>query len=174
MMDQDEGHAGRSDGLRFSGDFPSAAQGQSAGSVPPESGLPDSGATVPEGEGIHLIHVIPGGTACTYDQTVRQIKADQTFTELLFTQYKDADVAQQMAETNDLVPDSEGAMSIYLPVGTHVYLPEMCYAKSGADSVTLQPTGVPEESMSTGTLLAGVFLVALGIGAVIALFKWVF
>lgn len=158
---------GRTD-LRFGGGLASAAQGGAADSVP------DSGASIPEGEGIHLIHVIPGGIACTYDQTPRQVKSDQTFTELLYTQYKDADVAQQMAEANDLVPNSDGVMSIYLPVGTHVYLPEMCYARSGAESVTLQSTGVPEEPMSTGTMLGGVLLIALGIGAVVALFKWVF
>lgn len=164
---------GRTD-LRLSGGLRSAAQPRSADSVPPGSELSGSGPTVPEGEGIHLIHAIPGGIACTYDQTVRQIKADQTFTELLYTQYRDADVAEQMAEKNDLVPNSDGVMSIYLPVGTRVYLPEMCYAKSGADGMTLQPTGVPEESMSSGNMLAGVLLIALGIAAVVALFKWVF
>ncbi len=164
---------GRTD-LRFSGEVRSAAQPSSADSVPPGSEVSGSGATVPEGEGIHLIHAIPDGIACTYDQTVRQIKADQTFTELLYTQYRDADVAEQMAEKNDLVPSSDGVLSIYLPVGTRVYLPEMCYSKSGANGVTLQPTGVPEESMSTGSMLAGVLLIALGIAGVVALFKWVF
>ena len=163
---------GRTD-LRFSGVVPAAAQSGSADSVP-DSALSGSGETVPVGEGIHLIHTIPGGIACTYDQTVRQVKADQAFTELLYSQYRDAEVAQQMAEANDLVPNSDGVMSIYLPVGTRVYLPEMCYTKSGADGVTLQPTGVPEESMSTGTMLGGLFLIALAIGAAVALFRWIF
>jgi hypothetical protein len=122
-------------------------------------------------EGVRIIHRIPGGLACVRDEAVRTMKAGESFEELLFAEYKDADVALDLAETNDLLPDEEGNFTIYVPPGEPVIIPEMCYPKEGADAVTLQSTGEPEQTLSGGAVLAGIIVVGLGIAALMLLWK---
>jgi hypothetical protein len=47
----------------------------------------------------------------------------------------------------------------------------MCYPKDGADAVTLQSTGEPEQVMSGGAVLAGIIVIGLGIAALMLLWK---
>jgi hypothetical protein len=85
--------------------------------------------------GVHLIHHIPAGTACVEDQVVRVVKQDQSFKELLYTQYKDAAVAETLTQANDLLADGQGQGVVYVPPGDRVVIPAMCYTKSGAGGV---------------------------------------
>jgi hypothetical protein len=117
-------------------------------------------------EGVRIIHEIPAGLACVRDEAVRTMEPGQSFEELLLTEYKDVDVARELADTNDLLPDETGQFTIYIPPDEPVIIPEMCYPKQGADAVTLQSTGEPESSLSGGTVLVGLIVIALGIAAV--------
>ena len=132
----------------------------------------DSTPTAPSPEGVHLIHQIPSGIACVYDQVIRTVKQDQSFEELLFAEYQNVDVAQQLAQENDLVPNADGSMTIFVPTGDPVVIPDMCYPKSSASAVTLQSTGVPDES-SDHTSAAGFLLIALAVGALVLGWRWV-
>jgi hypothetical protein len=135
---------------------------------------PTQQETTPTGptlEGVHLIHTIPSGIACVYDQAVRKAPKDQRFEVLLFKEYKNAEVAQQLAEQNDLVPNSDGVMSVFVPPGDPVVIPEMCYPKSAANAVALQPTGVPDPSGNGA--IGGLLLIAFGFGALVLAWKWV-
>ena len=106
--------------------------------------------------GVHLIHHIPAGTACVDDQVVRIVKQDQSFKDLLYTQYKDADVAETLAQSNDLLPDSQGV--VYVPPGDRVVIPAMCYTKSGADAVSLGASGDPNPPSPIGGILVFAFI----------------
>jgi hypothetical protein len=108
--------------------------------------------------GVHLIHHIPGGTACVDDQVERIVKQGQSFKELLYTQYKDADVAETLAQSNDLVPDSQGQTAVYVPAGDRVIIPAMCYTKSGADAVSLGASGDPNPPSPIGGILVFAFI----------------
>jgi hypothetical protein len=125
----------------------------------------------PELEGVRIIHRIPAGLACVRDEAVRTMKTGESFEELLFAEYKDVDVALDLAETNDLQPDEDGNFTVYVPPGDPVIIPEMCYPKDGADAVTLQSTGEPEQAMSGGAVLAGIIVIGLGIAALVLLWK---
>jgi hypothetical protein len=122
-------------------------------------------------EGVRIIHQIPDGLACVRDEAVRTMATGQTFEELLFTEYKDVDVAQELADTNDLLPDEAGNYTVYVPPGEPVIIPEMCYPKQGADAVTLQSTGEPEATLSGGTVLVGLIVIAFGFAALVWLWK---
>ena len=122
-------------------------------------------------EGVRIIHQIPGGLACVRDEAVRTMATGQTFEELLFTEYKDVDVVEELADVNDLLPDEDGNYTVYVPPGEPVIIPEMCYPKQGADAVTLQSTGEPEDSLSGGSLLAGIIVIAIGIAALVLLWN---
>jgi hypothetical protein len=112
--------------------------------------------------GVHLIHHIPGGTACVDDQVEWIMKQNQSFTDLLYSRYKDLDVAQKLAEQNNLVPDSQGAVTVYVPPGEPVVIPAMCYSKTGTDAVTLEASGDPAPpSPGHNLLVASVILVIL-------------
>ena len=108
--------------------------------------------------GVHLIHHIPAGTACVEDQVVRTVKQDQSFKELLYTQYKDADVAETLAQSNDLVAGSQGQGVVYVPPGDRVVIPAMCYTKSGADAVSLGASGNPNPPSPIGGILVFAFI----------------
>ena len=122
--------------------------------------------------GVHLIHTVPDGLACVYDQAVRTVRADQTFEALLYAEYKDAEVAQQLAEANELLPGDDGTLQVYVPVGDPVVIPEMCYAKEGANAVSLQASGLPEESVSGEGAAAGLVIVVMLIGGLILTWRW--
>ena len=143
-----------------------SARGEQAASTPTDD-VPTGSAP----EGVHIIHTIPSGVACVYDQAVRTMKPGQTFEELLRLEYEDADVAQQLAQQNDLLPSSDGTMAVFVPPHEPVVIPEMCYLKEGAGSVSLQATGVPDDS-SGGAALAGFVLIALAIAAVVLGWRW--
>jgi hypothetical protein len=125
----------------------------------------------PDLEGVRIIHQIPGGIACVRDEAVRELQPGQSFEELLYIEYKDVDVALDLADTNDLVPDEDGNFSVYVPPGEPVIIPEMCYPKQGADAVTLQSTGQPEQTLTGGAVLAGIIVVGIGIAALVLLWK---
>jgi hypothetical protein len=125
----------------------------------------------PDLEGVRIIHRIPSGLACVRDEAVRTMKTGQSFEELLFAEYKDVDVVEQLADTNDLLPDENGNFSVYVPPGDPVIIPEMCYPKQGADAVTLQATGEPEQTLSGGAVLAGILVVGIGIAALVLLWR---
>jgi hypothetical protein len=108
--------------------------------------------------GVHLIHHIPGGTACVDDQVERIMKQDQSFKDLLYTQYKDAAVVETLAQSNDLVADSEGQPAVYVPPGDRVVIPAMCYTKSGADAVSLGAAGDPNPPSAIGGILVFTFI----------------
>jgi hypothetical protein len=108
--------------------------------------------------GVHLIHHIPAGTACVDDQVERIVKQEQSFKELLYTQYKDADVAEALADSNDLIPDSQGQGAVYVPPGDRVVIPAMCYTKSGADAVSLGASGDPNPPSPIGGILVFAFI----------------
>jgi hypothetical protein len=112
--------------------------------------------------GVHLIHDIPGGTACVDDQVERIMKQNQSFKDLLYSQYKDAAVVETLAQSNDLLPDSEGQTAVYVPPGDRVVIPAMCYTKSGADSVSLDASGDPNPpSPFLGILVFAFILIVL-------------
>jgi len=111
--------------------------------------------------GVHLIHDIPGGTACVDDQVERIVQQGQSFKELLYTQYKDADVAETLAQSNDLLPDSQGQMAVYVPPGDRVIIPAMCYTKSGADAVSLGASGEPNPPSAIGGILVFAFILMI-------------
>ena len=140
--------------------------------VHPSWARPLQGESTPsnELEGVRIIHEIPSGLACVRDEAVRTMEAGQSFEALLFTEYKDVDVVQELADTNDLLPDEDGNFTLYIPPGEPVIIPEMCYPKQGADAVTLQSTGEPDQSLSGGAVLAGLIVVAIGIAALV--FLW--
>jgi hypothetical protein len=125
----------------------------------------------PELEGVRIIHRIPANVACVRDEAVRTMKTGQSYEQLLFLEYKDADVALDLADTNDLQPDEDGNLSVYVPPGDPVIIPEMCYPKQGADAVTLQSTGEPQQTLSGGAVLAGIIVVGLGIAALVLVWK---
>ena len=124
----------------------------------------------PRGEGVHLIHQIPGGFACVRNQISRPLLPEETFTQLLTAYYKDADVVDALVEANDLGPDAQGAMTVYVPPGNRVVIPEMCYSKRGADAVSLQASGEPEPASAWGSVIALV-VVALVVAFVVGLFR---
>ena len=126
---------------------PAPADTSESGSQPPTTDI-----------GVHLIHQIPGGMACVDDQVDRIVKQGQSFKDLLYTQYKDADVAETLAESNDLLPNSEGQTAIYVPPGDHVVIPAMCYTKSGADAVSLGAAGDPNPPSALGGILVFAFI----------------
>jgi hypothetical protein len=111
--------------------------------------------------GVHLIHHVPGGMACVQDQVERIVKPDETLKDLLYRQYEDPDVAETLAQQNDLVPDEQGAMTVYVPSGEPVVIPAMCYTKSGADAVSLQPSGEPEPPSPIGGFLVLAFILLI-------------
>jgi hypothetical protein len=123
--------------------------------------------TLPEAQppttdlGVRIIHQVPGGMACVEDQVERKVQSGQDFKALLYTQYKDADVAETMAQANDLIPNSDGAVSVYVPAGDVVIIPAMCYSKSGADAVSLGATGQPTEPSPIGGLIVFILLLLL-------------
>jgi len=118
-----------------------------------------SGSQPPTTEvGVHLIHHIPAGTACVEDQVVRVVKQDQSFKELLYTQYKDAAVAETLTQSNDLLAGSEGQGVVYVPPGDRVVIPAMCYTKSGADAVSLGASGNPNPPSPIGGILVFAFI----------------
>jgi hypothetical protein len=147
--------------------------GRAMATVPPVGRGPLQVDSIPaiELEGVRIIHRIPAGLACVRDEAVRTMKTGESFEELLFAEYKDADVALDLADTNDLLPDEDGNLSVYVPPGDPVIIPEMCYPKDGADAVTLQSTGEPEQAMSGGAVLAGIIVIGLGIAALMLLWK---
>ena len=98
--------------------------------------------------GVHLIHTVPGGLACVYDQAVRTVRADQTFEALLFAEYKDAEVAQQLAEANELLPGDDGTLQVYVPGGRSGRHPGDVLRQAGGQRGLLQASGLPEESVS--------------------------
>lgn len=108
--------------------------------------------------GVHLIHHIPAGTACVDDQVERIVKQDQSFEALLYTQYKVADVAETLAQSNDLLPDGQQQGVVYVPPGDRVVIPAMCYTKSGADAVTLGASGDPNPPSPIGGILVFAFI----------------
>jgi hypothetical protein len=133
---------------------------------------PRADTTVPEAQppttevGVRIIHQIPAGTACVEDQVERKVQQGQDFKALLYSQYKDADVAETMAQANDLIASSDGSLSVYVPAGDVVIIPAMCYAKSGADAVSLGATGQPNEPSPVGGLI--VFILVLLLFAFVA------
>ena len=124
-----------------------------------------------EAGGVRPIHEIPDGIACVYDEITFPMPSDQSFMQILVAQYQDADVAQSLTDANGLNPDANGQVSIYVPTGEPVIIPEMCYPKPGAGAVTLQSTGTPAESVSGGAMVAGILLVVLLIGGLAVLWK---
>jgi hypothetical protein len=127
--------------------------------------------------GVHLIHHIPGGTACVDDQVERIMKQDQSFKDLLYTQYKDADVVETLAQANDLASDGEGQPTVYVPPGDRVVIPAMCYAKSGADAVSLDASGDQNPPSAIGGILVFAFIlivlyvILIGAGRIRRLWK---
>jgi hypothetical protein len=125
----------------------------------------------PELEGVRILHHIPDGLACVRDEAVRTMPTGQTFEELLFAEYKDVDVAEELADTNDLLPDEDGNYNLYVPPGEPVIIPEMCYPKQGADAVTLQSTGEPRQTLTGEAVVAGMIVIAIAISALVLLWK---
>jgi hypothetical protein len=138
------------------------------------SAQPDTtpASSTPEGpDGVHLIHTIPSGIACVYDQRVHVMLSGETLEDVLRDQYTNVDVVQALAEENDLTPNADGVVSAYVPPGDSVVIPEMCYPKSGAPSVTLASTGVPEDSAG-GASINPIVVIALILIAIVV-WKWV-
>lgn len=136
--------------------------------------LPRQTGTTPvsEPEGVHPIHVIPGGTACVRDQAERIMEPGQSFVDVLLAEYKDLDVVDALASANDLIPNDDGTVSVFVPPGVPIVIPEMCYPKEGAGSVSLQASGVPDDSNQA--TFAGLLIVVLAIAGLFYLFKRIF
>ena len=111
--------------------------------------------------GVRIIHQIPAGTACVEDQVERKVQQGQDFKALLYSQYKDTDVAETMAQANGLIASSDGSVSVYVPAGDVVIIPAMCYSKSGADAVSLGATGQPNPPSPIGGLIVFILLLLL-------------
>jgi hypothetical protein len=115
-------------------------------------------------QGVQLIHTVPAGVACVRDQMSLSAPVDGDYDAFIGVVYKDATLGQTLAAANDLVPDTTGGPSVYVPPGLPVVLPAMCYFKEGADAVTLEPGGVPKPSgssaadVATGWLIFAVIL----------------
>ena len=122
--------------------------------------LPDAKPPTTE-VGVRIIHEIPAGTACVEDQVDRKVQQGQDFRALLYSQYKDTDVAETMAQANGLIASSDGSVSVYVPAGDVVIIPAMCYSKGGADAVSLGATGQPNEPSPVGGLIVFILLLLL-------------
>jgi hypothetical protein len=105
------------------------------------------------------------------------MKQDQSFKDLLYTQYKDADVVETLAQANDLASDGEGQPTVYVPPGDRVVIPAMCYAKSGADAVSLDASGDQNPPSAIGGILVFAFIlivlyvILIGAGRIRRLWK---